>query len=519
MSVDDLFSGMPTNTALPVAVPGTNSGVPGGMSAAERRKQQKEREELEKRFKEIHQAGKDEFIQEQQTNALKRLQQIGTDKYKISPLNMMLRRRNLMDKLKVIIDSLSMPENYKGEYAIPFPEYKGALVNREYASGRYQTGSQTKIRYAQQPTALMYYEYVPELNEEEYGDAIKVKEVTRETTESQVKMVDEGEKVIPSENIFKYTPTPTVRNILNNLQQIYNLKLSEPKMTVIPEEYLPFKKVGSEIIYIEDEKLRQPLDQFIADLDIAGLAQSIEKLDTKSSFTESYLKIDKEIYLLNQILGNDNWTIEISDAHNVIVKDVKDPTNTKNMIVTRGYYLDALGNFKYGQLVSDSSTNFKNDVQRSAIMNGFLKRIILADVFPVFKALGESETDTIDALNKRIESGGNARGQERCQEFEMKRAKHELQCEKTKAQTKLLEMWSQKGYEVPQFLEICGSKPMKLLKEALPEPVKRPVIEKPEEEDAHFAKRKVTISAVDDDFKDITISKPKAPREEETKEE
>ena len=546
MSVDDLFSGMSMNKTLPVTVPNTNSGI----SSVQRKKQQ---EEDKKREEEIRQAGKDGFIQGLQTEALNKIEGIGIEEkdYVFSPLNVKLRRGELEYKLEVILNNLTIPSDYKGQYYIPFPEYKDELVSPEYVSGRYQTGPTTKIRYEQQPEALAYYEFEPELNIKEYGEAIKVKETTRETKIPQVKIVGEEEKVVPGENIFKYKPTPTVRNILRKLQEIYKL-ITKDKVEVIPKEYLPTKEVetknGFKTLYINDKLLNASLIDFIATLNVTGLAQSIEKLDTKSSFVESYLTIKTEKDLLNHILGEGNWTIEISQSYNIKVKKAKrkekkekkdakkkeeqeqEQEQEQDMIVTRAYYLDMLGNFRYGQLVSDSSSNFKNDVQRSAIMKGFLKRIILADVFRVFEALGEKDTKEIDALKKRIENEGKAKGQERWQKFELERKQHdaelkkiEYECQKIEAETKLLEMWSQ-GEEKSQ-LQICGSRPMKLLENILPEnvkriePVKRTADERLEEEEQHFTKRKIAVSSVDDDFKDITISKPKGPKEEETKEE
>lgn len=505
----------------------------------------------------IRQGAEAAFYLREKKHTLDTLKTYGVVDIRESPIYRAFITDNKLDlewKLETIIETIQIPSDYRGRTKIPFPPYDERL--NPYLGGRYDAHG-SKIRYHHHTEMFDRYEEQPFLNEagrleraenakkkaeEEAKNAKstpKTKVVTNATNvpaaqrpaaaQPKVKVVP----VDPSErgNQFVYQPTAKTITILRKLKKLYeNINQDEP-----PESCIPYKHVETTVT-VEDLKGKKhteqkPVDIYIKDedlkigtfltlmgtLSIPGFSMETVQVGKKGSssekagFTEAYLEVGKMIEILDHMLGETNWTIEISDSINI---------NNETQVV-RGYYLDTLGNFAYGQIVSDSKIGTAiNANSVTAVLAGRtdavisnLVRTLIGDVFPALRGIGKEKISDVEKAQDQLTKAAKQAGTTAVRKYVQEQKENDRKERELDIKRQQLE-YLQKC-DLPKLLERVTDQPLKLLSDLASEPlqgVKRP----PEEKEEIPEKRHIT--AEEADFKDITISKPKGTKEDEEKE-
>ena len=181
----------------------------------------------------------------------------------------------------------------------------------------------------------------------------------------------------------------------------------------VPEEMYPFKIVNGEKIYIDPTILKTiSMPDMINKFNLDGLVRNLAQ-GPKDWGTE-FIPIDSLYRFLNHVLGENNWLIAVSKPHKVIRKQTANQAakqgttakqtgkqgNTANQGTTeialeywscRGYYIDKLGTFRYGQ--NDITCRFGgNDEAKKGAVAQLMARTLIMSVFRAFKSTNKSET-------------------------------------------------------------------------------------------------------------------------------
>ena len=498
----------------------------------------------------IRQGAEAAFYLREKKHTLDTLKTYGVVDIRESPIYRAFITDNKLDlewRLETIIETIQIPSDYRGRTKIPFPPYEEKL--NPYLGGRYDAHG-SKIRYHHHTEMFDRYEEQPFLNEagrleraenakKKAEEEAKTKVVTNATNakfaqrptaaQPKVKVVP----VDPSErgNQFVYQPTAKTITILRKLKKLYeNINQDEP-----PESCIPYKHVETTVT-VEDLKGKKhteqkPVDIYIKDedlkigtfltlmgtLSIPGFSMETVQVGKKGSssekagFTEAYLEVGKMIEILNHMLGETNWTIEITDSVNI----------SNETQVIRGYYLDTLGNFAYGQIVSDSKIGTAiNANSATAVLAGRtdavisnLVRTLIGDVFPALRGIGKEKISDVEKAQDQLTKAAKQAGTTAVRKYVQEQKENDRKERELDLKRQQLE-YLQKC-DLPKLLEQVTDQPLKLLGDLTSEPlqgVKRP----PEEKEEVPEKRHVT--AEEADFKDITISKPKGTKEDGEKE-
>lgn len=494
----------------------------------------------------IRQGAEAEFDLHEKTHTSQTLKTYGELEVEDTPIYREFKenRKGLKRRLETIIKTIQIPEDYDEDREIPFPPYSPILKN--YTGGRYDAHG-AKIRYKNNTQMFDRYEEQPYLNEADRLERLKreteaatskTKVVTNTTSapaaqkpaaaQPKVKIVP----VDPSErgNPFIYQPTSRTETILDWIKEL-NGYISKGELP--PDEKIPSKRVKTSVvvedvkgkkhtetkyvdIYLQDNVFKVgTLVSLMGSMNIPGLVFETEEVGKAGSSTERagykevYIIVSKMEEILDYLLGRNNWTMEFSNS-------VKVDGNTQ---VIRGYYLDVLGNFMYGQIVSDSKIGSGGSGTESAMtgrrdaMISNLKRTLISDVFQALRGVNAKYLPDIykaqDQLSKARKQAGTKAVRKYVQE-QKENDRKERELDLKKRQLELMQTW-----DLPKLLERVSDQPFKLLTDLASEPLQG-VKRSPEEKEEVPEKRHVT--AEEADFKDITISKPKGTKEDEEKE-
>ena len=460
-------------------------------------------------------------------------------------------------KLKTIENTIKYEDTYHGEKPLAFPEYTDDL--RSYLGGRYEVGGD-KIRYHRHPEMFVHYTDRPFINEEERRKHIQEQEASMQASAKQVPT--KGDQKIQTKvnnvnapvanrplaaqptvkpveqdtkdpgNPFKYTLSGKTIKILKSLEAIYNYV---EKGEQVPAEYLPWKYVKTEVkevdingritkekrtakMYIQDTDLKVgTLASFVGNLNIPGLSLLTEQVGKKDgntsgpSYQEVYLHVDKMKEILDYMLGPHNWSIELSDPI---------PINDYSAQVVRGYYVDALGNFVYGQIVSDSKigTAGSKAAGKTDAINSNLIRTLIGDAFAALRGINAKNIPAIEKTQAQIAKARKVEGENAVKQAQREEQENELRRQQFELQKMKFEYL--KNLDLPKLMEISKDQPLKLLADIASEPlqgVKRPA--KPVEEEEKVEKRLLEQTPEEAELKEMTITKAKGTKEFESKEE
>lgn len=293
-----------------------------------------------------------------------------------------------------------------------FPEYNVLLS--QFVAGRYEHGT-AKPSYTDSGLKLMvnYFEREPlaEHNAKLYIadpiSALKDNDVTKQIA-SKFKDLKEKEAIEkaaielyqgPKKFDFNYTMSNKLRGIFEFLKNVYKWILNseeDPKndrYAELPKEMIPTKLVDGQEKYIDASILCDTnLPKLAADLRTNEVLNLVVDADFKS-YTVHYIKIDVLRHLLNSVLGEKNWTVELSS----------EITWNGNKVI-RGYYVDKLGNFKYGQLVRPADmSNFGNsDADKERSIQSLLERALITEVYKTLGGIDDKEKKNIDELKENV---------------------------------------------------------------------------------------------------------------------
>lgn len=306
-------------------------------------------------------------------------------------------RPKILDK-----DSVTKLQLESGEQR--FPEYNSFLA--EYVSGRYEAGL-SKPPYKNMEYMINHFEkditsrdlfdtYIS--NPIENLIASFKDNTNRQAQEQRALEMYQGEKKFD----FKYLPSERAQSIFRRLKAIYLDLLriqegtEEDKKKGLDSKLVPMKRIG---LYISDVDLKNGnLRKLAVTLDAPHILDYMEEMDAKN-YKQWYVNIRNLYEILNAILGEMNWTIE--------------PTYSKEIeggLLIRGYYVDMLGNFKYGQLVTDRSVFGNSDVNKDATMKSLLARSMITDTFQTVRGLTVSEYESIRKMKQDNALGAVSQG-------------------------------------------------------------------------------------------------------------
>lgn len=299
-----------------------------------------------------------------------------------------------------------------------FPEYNVLLS--QYVAGRYEHGT-AKPSYTDSGLKLMvnYFEREPlgEHNAKSYiNDPInslldsKIPKEIAAKDDNFKELSSEGKTEAirkaaielyqgPRKFDFNYTMSNKLRGIFEFLKNVYKWILNSEedpkndKYAELPKEMIPTKLVDGQEKYIDASILCDTnLPKLAADLRTNEVLNLVVDADFKS-YTIHYIKIDVLRHLLNSVLGEKNWTVELSS----------EITWNGNKVI-RGYYVDKLGNFKYGQLVRPvEMSNFGNsDADKERSMQSLLERALITEVYKTLSGIDDKEKKDIDELKENV---------------------------------------------------------------------------------------------------------------------
>ena len=501
----------------------------------------------------IRQGAEAEFDLHQKTHTSQTLQTYGELEVEETPIYREFRenRIGLQRKLNTIIKTIQIPEDYNEDREIPFPPYSSILKN--YTGGRYDAHG-AKIRYPNNTHMFDRYEEQPFLNEAERIARIKRSEAEAEAKEesakTKTKVVTNATnvpaaqrpaaaqpkvKVVPVDpsdrgNQFVYQPTSKTETILGWIKELngYIIKGELPPDNKIPSKHVKTSVVVEDVngkkhnemkyvnIYLQDDVFKEgTLVSLMGRMNIPGLVFETEEVgkagssSERAGYKEVYIVVSKMEEILDYLLGRNNWTMEFSNSVRI----------DKDTQVIRGYYLDVLGNFMYGQYVSDSKIGSGGSGIESAMagrrdaMISNLKRTLISDVFKALRGVNAKYLQDIYKAQDQLSKARQQAGAKAVNKYKQEQKENDYKEKELDIKRQQLE-YLQK-YDLPKLLERVTDQPLKLLGDLASEPlqgVKRP----PEEKEEVPEKRHVTTEEAD--FKDITISKPKGTKEDGEKE-
>ena len=378
------------------------------------------------------------------------------------------------DTKLVDLDKDSVMKLNLGSGEQKFPEYNSNLA--EYASGRYESGL-AKPLYRNMEYMMNYFEKGPlsrDLFNTYIQDPIKQIVGKQEYDRDDIKRALElyqGDTKFD----FKYIPSERAQSIFRRLKAIYldllKIQESEDKKRGLSEDLVPRKTIN---LYISDYILKRGnLLTLAEELNAPHILNSLEIMNAQN-YTQWYVNIRNLHIILNAVLGEMNWTVEVTYSKQFDGK-----------LMIRGYYVDMLGNFKYGQLITDRTVFGNSDVNQDATMKSLLARTLITDTFQALHGLSENEYKEIQILQRNYVTGGFFKG---------------------------LQLWKEwkSNEEVPKFVETASIKPIKRQSEAIDyKPEKRAI-----DEFGSFEKEKEKVKQ--DAPKEITHD-PKAVIIEEMK--
>ena len=197
---------------------------------------------------------------------------------------------------------------------------------------------------------------------------------------------------------FSYTLSPIAMEIFEFLQAVYTkeLLIKDDDDGRLPARLIPSKTVNGSTIYIDDSCLKSgDLFDLATKLNSTAVFDLISDADC-GSYKIHYIALDTLCYILNSVLGENNWTVETSS----------EVTWNGNRIV-RGYYVDKLGNFKYGQIVIPQDLDFGNSLaDKEKTGQSKLTRTLITQVFKALHGLSEKEKEQVDEYKANISKTG-----------------------------------------------------------------------------------------------------------------
>ena len=162
----------------------------------------------------------------------------------------------------------------------------------------------------------------------------------------------------------------------------------------IPENLYPCKFVEGTKIYIDPDILKTiSMPEMISRFKLDGLARNLAK--GPEEWGTEFIPIDPLYRFLDLVLGKDNWFIAISEPEKVKIKLPGKKEETEYWSC-RGYYVDKLGTFRYGQ--NDITCKFGgNDEARKGAVEQLMARTLIMSVFRALKSTNKSETHKNEA--------------------------------------------------------------------------------------------------------------------------
>ena len=161
----------------------------------------------------------------------------------------------------------------------------------------------------------------------------------------------------------------------------------------IPENLYPCKYVEGNKIYIDPGILKTiSMPEMIGRFKLDGLARNLAK--GPEEWGTEFIPIDPLYRFLDLVLGEGNWFIAISEPKKVKAK--LQGKNETEYWSCRGYYVDKLGTFRYGQ--NDITCKFGgNDEAKKGAVEQLMARTLIMSVFRAFKSTNKSETHKNEA--------------------------------------------------------------------------------------------------------------------------
>lgn len=159
----------------------------------------------------------------------------------------------------------------------------------------------------------------------------------------------------------------------------------------VPESMYPYKFVDGNKVYIDPDILKTiSMPEMISRFKLDGLARNLAK--GPEDWDTEFITIGPLYEILNLVLGENNWFIAISEPHKVIKSQATKQGNSNiEYWSCRGYYVDKLGTFRYGQ--NDITCKFGgNDEARKGAVEQLMARTLIMSVFRALKSTNKSET-------------------------------------------------------------------------------------------------------------------------------
>lgn len=270
----------------------------------------------------------------------------------------------------------------------PFPSFNALL--EPYIAGRYeyQVGKITgKPSYTGMPTMVNYFEMHP-LSDEHAQIYINDPIGTLKTNKTKDWTLQNAIDLYqgPMKFNFNYNRSYTTEQIFESLRNVYKEALNAEESDTykeLPERLVPSKNADGRSLYIDDSCLKSgTIFNLATNLGTQAVLDFIVDAKCGDSYTIYYIKIGKLREILDTILGEGNWTVQTSS----------EVTWNGNVIV-RGYYVDKLANFRYGQLVvPESLAKFGNtEVDKERSMRSKMERALITEVFSTLHGISEDE--------------------------------------------------------------------------------------------------------------------------------
>ena len=264
-----------------------------------------------------------------------------------------------------------------------FPSFNAYL--QTYVAGRYEYGT-GKPSYTSMPSMVNYFEMHP-LSEEGAKVYINDPIKTLKTYKTEDWSLEKAIELYQGTNKFDFTYTRTdiTNQIFGFLRDVYKevLKAEESEThETLPERLVPRKNAGSNSLFIDDSCLKTG-NIFTLATNLGNQKVLDFVVEAKcGSYNIYYIKIERLEEILNTILGEGNWTVETSS-----------PVTWNGNKIVRGYYVDKLANFRYGQLVVPfESAKFGNtDTDKEQSLKSKMKRALITEVFSTLHGIKEDE--------------------------------------------------------------------------------------------------------------------------------
>ena len=287
-----------------------------------------------------------------------------------------------LPKERLVVDNVKLPRVPKQR----FPSFNALL--EQYVAGRYEYGT-GKPSYTSMPSMVNYFEMFP-LSEEHaqiyINDPLKSLKQNpykeKDWTEQKAIELYQGDKKFN----FNYTRSQTADQIFGFLKNVYKEALNAEESGVhktLLDWLVPRKNVDGRSLYIDDSCLKSGnIFNLATNLGTQAVLDFVVDAKCGDSYSIYYIKLGKLREILNTILGESNWTVETSS----------EVTWNGNKVV-RGYYVDKLANFRYGQLVVPISMatfgNTEADKERS--LKSKLERALITEVFSTLHGITEDD--------------------------------------------------------------------------------------------------------------------------------